>query len=240
VPATVLGILDPLRDLFAATRAARVRGWGRERFSFNRASGRCGACAGRGTRRVGLELLPDAVLVCDVCGGTRFDRETLEVRFRGLSIADVLACSATEAHELFGRIPKVEHPLAMACEVGLGYVTLGQPVLTLSSGERQRLRLAGELARARTLAGVLYLLDEPTVGLHPADIRNLVRLLDRLLEAGASVIAVDHGLELLRAADHLIELGPGGGPDGGHLLAAGPPAALREHPGSVTGPYLAR
>ena len=233
-PATYIGFWDRIRRLFAATTEARMLGWGPGRFSFNTRGGRCEACEGQGVQRVEMSFLPDVKLPCEVCGGSRFNAETRAIRWRGRGIGEVLAMGVDEAVEVFAAHPVVRHPLELLQAVGLGYLTLGQPSPTLSGGEAQRIKLVTELAKARPGADgltdrpTLYVLDEPTVGLHMADVELLVGVLQRLVEAGHSVLVVEHDLDLIAAADWVIDLGPEGGTDGGRVVAAGPPGELAQ------------
>ncbi len=236
-PATYSGLFAPLRELYAQTPQARVRGYGPGRFSFNVRGGRCEACGGEGTRRVEMHFLPDVRVPCEECGGTRYNRETLQVRYKGRNIAEVLALTAREALDLLQNVPALARTLRTMCEVGLDYVTLGQPATTLSGGEAQRLKLARELARPEA-AGTLYLLDEPTTGLHFADIEKLLEVLQRLVDEGNSVIVIEHNLQVIRAADWVIDLGPEGGEGGGRLVAEGTPEEVARVQGSYTGEYL--
>ena len=231
-PATYIGFWDRIRRLFAATTEARILGWGPGRFSFNTRGGRCDACEGQGVQRIEMSFLPDVKLPCEVCGGRRFNAETRAIQWRGHGIGEVLAMGVDEAVELFAAHPAVRHPLELLQAVGLGYLTLGQASPTLSGGEAQRIKLVSELAKARpgpegvTSRPTLYVLDEPTVGLHMADVERLIGVLQRLVDAGHSVLIVEHDLDLIAAADWVIDLGPEGGADGGRLVAAGPPAEL--------------
>ncbi len=236
-PATYTGAFTPIRDLFACLPEARMRGWAPGRFSFNVAGGRCEACQGAGARYVELQFLAPVTVPCEECGGHRFQPETLEVRYRGKSIADVLALTAEEALEFFRDVPKVARPLAALVEVGLGYVGLGQPSTTLSGGEAQRVKLATHLQR-RSQRHTLYLLDEPTTGLHQEDVQKLLRALQRLVDQGHTVVVIEHMLDLIRAADHVVDLGPEGGAQGGELLAAGTPEEVQAAPRSHTGAAL--
>ncbi|NOT31510.1 MAG: excinuclease ABC subunit UvrA, partial [Planctomycetes bacterium] len=231
-PATYTGAFTPIRDLFASLPEAKMRGWGPGRFSFNVAGGRCEACQGAGARFVELQFLAPVTIACEECGGHRFQAETLEARYQTRSIADVLALTIEEACELFKDIPKVARPLAALVEVGLGYLQLGQPSTTLSGGEAQRVKLATHLQK-RSTRHTLYLLDEPTTGLHQADVLRLVGALQKLVDQGHTVVLIEHMLELIQVADHVIDLGPEGGSAGGELLVAGTPeevaACARSH-----------
>ncbi|HMI91261.1 MAG TPA: excinuclease ABC subunit UvrA, partial [Polyangiales bacterium] len=233
-PATYSGLLGPIRELFAELPEARARGYRAERFSFNVKGGRCEACQGAGFVRVAMEFLPDAYVRCASCGGGRFDRETLEVRYRGRSIADVLASTVDEASELFGALPKLSEGLAGLRNVGLGYLQLGQSASSLSAGEAQRLRLGKELAR-RGAARTLYVLDEPSAGLHASEVDVLARVLQGLVDEGHTVVLVEHQLELVLAADYVLDLGPEGGAAGGRVLVAGTPADVAACTHSHTG-----
>ena len=238
-PATYVGLWDPIRRLFAASTEARIQGWGARRFSFNTAGGRCDACEGQGMQRLEMSFLPDVKVPCEVCGGTRFNRETREVRFKGLDIGQVLHLSVDQAAPLFAAHRQVHQALALLREVGLGYLRLGQPSPTLSGGEAQRIKLVTELSKARTGAdGVtdrptLYVLDEPTVGLHMADVERLIQTLHRLVDTGHSVLVIEHNLDLMAAADWLIDLGPEGGAAGGRIVAEGVPEAVATRGGGL-------
>ncbi len=236
-PATYVGAWDAVRTLLAETDDARIRGFGAPRFSFNRPGGRCDACEGLGRRTIEMHLLPDVEVACDACGGRRFERETLEVRWRGASAADLLAMTVAEAVLFFRNVPPIRGPLLPVERVGLGYLPLGQPLESLSGGERQRLRLAGEISGAAA-EGTLLVLDEPSVGLHPRDVARLATVLHDLAGAGATVLLVDHDPDLVRTAHWILELGPGAGPEGGHLVAAGGPASVAAS-SPLTGPYIA-
>ena len=231
-PATYVGFWDHIRRLFAATTEARMLGWGPRRFSFNTPGGRCDACEGQGLQRLEMSFLPDVKVPCEVCGGTRFNRETREVRFKGLDIGQVLQLSVDEAAPHFAAHPTVHQALTLLQAVGLGYLTLGQHSPTLSGGEAQRIKLVTELAKARTGADgltdkpTLYVLDEPTVGLHMADVERLLQALHRLVDAGHSVVVIEHNLDLMAEADWLIDLGPEGGAEGGRIVAEGTPAQV--------------
>ena len=236
-PATFTGVFDLIRDLFTKLNLSKQRGYGPGRFSFNAAGGRCERCQGNGRLKIEMHFLPDAWVSCPACSGRRFNRETLEVTYKGKSIADVLALSVGEAREFFRPIPKIHHILQILEELGLGYLQLGQPANTLSGGEAQRLKLAVELARPQA-PHTLYLFDEPTTGLHFGDVERLLAAFLRLRDAGHSVLVVEHHLDVIAAADWVIELGPGGGIHGGTLVAEGPPARIRKNKDSPTGRAL--
>ena len=237
--ATYTGLFDAVRATFAATDAARSHGYGAGRFSFNVPGGRCETCLGEGSVSVGLLFLPGSYTACPACGGSRYNPETLEVTYQGKSIADVLGLSVEEAAGFLKDVPAAARSLATLREVGLGYLRLGQPATELSGGEAQRIKLATELQRARR-GHTMYLLDEPTTGLHPADVRLLLAQLGRLVDAGNTVIVVEHNLDVVAAADWVIDLGPAGGDAGGEIVATGTPDAVAQHPRSRTAPYLAR
>jgi excinuclease ABC subunit A len=237
-PATYTGVFDGIRRLFAQVPEARVRGYGPGRFSFNVKGGRCESCEGDGELRVEMHFLPDLHVTCEVCGGRRYNRETLEVRYKGKSIAEVLATSVEESLTLFENVPPLRRPLETLAAVGLGYLQLGQPATTLSGGEAQRIKLARELAR-RATGRTLYLLDEPTTGLHFADVANLLGVLHRLVGLGNTVVVVEHNLDVIRSADWVIDLGPEGGASGGEIVAAGRPEDVAREPRSHTGRALA-
>lgn len=237
-PATFTSVYDEIRKVYALTREAKIRGYDASRFSFNVKGGRCERCEGQGVRRIEMNFLPDLFVRCDACRGLRFNRQTLEIRFKGKSIGEVLAMRVDESRDLFSAQPRVARGLDALHEVGLGYVTLGQASTTLSGGEAQRVKLAAELARTAT-GRTLYLLDEPTTGLHFADVDRLLGVLQRLADLGNTVVVIEHNLDVLRAADWLIDLGPEGGEAGGQLVGMGPPAALAANPASATGRYLA-
>jgi excinuclease ABC subunit A len=237
-PATYTGVFDGIRRLFAQVPEARVRGYGPGRFSFNVKGGRCESCEGDGELRVEMHFLPDLHVTCEVCGGRRYNRETLEVRYKGKSIAEVLATSVEESLTLFENVPPLRRPLETLAAVGLGYLQLGQPATTLSGGEAQRIKLGRELAR-RATGRTLYLLDEPTTGLHFADVANLLGVLHRLVGLGNTVVVVEHNLDVIRSADWVIDLGPEGGASGGEIVAAGRPEDVAREPRSHTGRALA-
>jgi excinuclease ABC subunit A len=236
-PATYSGVFAGIRNLFAGLPEARIRGWESGRFSFNVKGGRCEACEGDGSIRVEMQFLPDVFVTCEVCGGRRYDRDTLSIHYRGRSIADVLEMSVQEALELFEPVPAVARPLQALADVGLGYLQLGQSATTLSGGEAQRMKLARELAR-RSTGQTLYLLDEPTTGLHFVDVEVLLGLLDRLVEKGNSVVVIEHNLDVIRHADHVIDLGPEGGAGGGEIVATGTPEDVARCARSHTGRAL--
>jgi excinuclease ABC subunit A len=238
-PGTYTEAFGPIRQLFAQTPAARVRGYGPGRFSLNTKGGRCEVCKGDGVLKVEMHFLPDVYVTCEQCGGQRYNRETLEIRYAGRTIADVLAMTVDEALDVFAGVPAVASRLRMLSEVGLGYVQIGQPATTLSGGEAQRIKLAGELAR-RSTGRTLYLLDEPTTGLHFADVERLLEVLLRLRDAGNTVLVVEHNLDVIRMADHIIDLGPEGGGAGGTVVVAGTPEEVAACPASHTGLYLRR
>jgi excinuclease ABC subunit A len=238
-PATYAGVLDEVRKVFAATRAAKTRGFTASRFSFNASAGRCELCKGHGTERIEMNFLSDLFVTCTRCGGRRFNRQTLQVRFKGASVADVLDMTVDQAAEFFENVPKIERLLTSLQAVGLGYLHLGQSSTTLSGGEAQRIKLGTELARVST-GRTLYLLDEPTTGLHFADVERLVTVLQRLVEAGNTVLVIEHNLDLIAACDWLIDLGPVGGELGGEILAAGTPEDLAKITDNPTGRFLSR
>jgi excinuclease ABC subunit A len=238
-PATYCGVFGAIRELFAKTREARVRGYGAARFSFNVKGGRCEACQGYGTRRIEMHFLPDVFVPCGECGGTRYSRETLDVRFRGMSIADVLALSVDAAAAAFESFGAIHRTLTAMIDVGLGYMTLGQPAATLSGGEAQRVKLATELGAAAP-GHTLYVLDEPTTGLHFADIHRLVEVLNRLCGQGHSIVVIEHNLDVIKQADWIIDLGPEGGDAGGRIVAEGTPEQVARHATSHTAEYLRR
>ncbi|HEY1331197.1 MAG TPA: excinuclease ABC subunit UvrA [Actinomycetota bacterium] len=237
-PATYIGVFDHIRTLFSQMPEARVRGYKPGRFSFNVRGGRCENCAGDGQIKIEMHFLPDVYVTCEVCKGRRYNRETLEVRYRGRTIADVLDMSVDEALEFFQNIPVVARHLQTISDVGLGYVRLGQPAPTLSGGEAQRVKLASELSK-RATGRTFYVLDEPTTGLHFDDIRKLLSVLERLVAAGNTVVVIEHNLDVVKTADWIIDLGPEGGDGGGEVVVAGPPEAVAAHPTSYTGAFLA-
>ncbi|MBW7938818.1 MAG: ATP-binding cassette domain-containing protein, partial [Candidatus Omnitrophica bacterium] len=238
-PATYTKVFDPIRSLFAELPEARQRGYQAGRFSFNVKGGRCDACDGDGVKRIEMHFLADVFVTCDICKGTRFKRETLQVKFKGHSIADVLDLSVSQAIELFSEIPKIKRILQTLMDVGLGYIHLGQSATTLSGGEAQRVKLAKELCKIET-GRTLYILDEPTTGLHFADIDRLLSVLNRLVEKGNTVVVIEHNLDIIKSADWIIDLGPEGGLDGGTVVATGSPESLARNRQSYTGRFLAK
>lgn len=236
-PATYTGVFDDIRDVYASTNESKVRGYKKGRFSFNVKGGRCEACRGDGIIKIEMHFLPDVYVPCEVCHGKRYNRETLEVKYKGKSISDVLEMTVEASLEFFENIPKIKRKLQTIYDVGLGYVKLGQPATTLSGGEAQRVKLASELHR-RTNGRSLYILDEPTTGLHVDDISRLLTVLQRLVDNGDTVLVIEHNLDVIKAADHLIDLGPEGGDNGGTIVAAGTPEMVAEVPESFTGKYL--
>ena len=237
-PATYTGVFDKIRALFAQTPEAKIRGYQQGRFSFNIQGGRCENCQGEGTIKIEMNFLPDVYVPCEVCHGARYNRETLEVHYKGRTIADVLDMPIEEAAEFFEPIKSIHRHLKTLVEVGLGYVRLGQPATTLSGGEAQRVKLASELQR-RSTGRTLYVLDEPTTGLHFEDINKLLKVLGRLVEQGNSVIVIEHNLDVIKTADWIIDMGPGGGDGGGTVVAQGSPEEVAACPDSFTGQFLA-
>ena len=236
-PATYTGVFGDIRELFASTQDAKLRGYGQGRFSFNVKGGRCEACSGDGLLKIEMHFLPDVYVPCEVCHGTRYNRETLEVRFKGKNIADVLDMTIDEACTFFENQPKILHKIETLRDVGLGYVKLGQSSTTLSGGEAQRVKLATELSK-RSTGSTVYVLDEPTTGLHVADVHRLINILDRFVEAGNTVVVIEHNLDVIKVADHIIDLGPEGGDMGGELVYAGTPEGCAECEASFTGQFL--
>ena len=236
-PATYVGFFSDIRDLFSKTEGAKARGYTAGRFSFNVKGGRCETCGGDGVRKLEMSFLPDVYVTCEQCGGKRFNKETLEVTYGGKTISDVLDMTVAEAYEFFAKVPRLAAKLKTLVDVGLGYIGLGQPATTLSGGEAQRIKLATELSR-RSTGKTLYVLDEPTTGLHFDDIAKLMQLLLKLREGGNTVIVIEHNVDVMRCADWIVDLGPGGGDAGGNLVAEGPPAEIAKNPASVTGRFL--
>jgi excinuclease ABC subunit A len=237
-PATYTGLFDHVRKLFSQTNEAKVRGYLPGRFSFNVRGGRCEACAGDGTIKIEMHFLPDVYVPCEVCGGARYNRETLEVTFKGKNIGDVLDMSCEEALSFFAHQPTIARHLQTLVDVGLGYIRLGQPAPTLSGGEAQRVKLSSELSR-RSTGHTLYVMDEPTTGLHFDDVRKLLEVLSRLVDQGNTVIVIEHNLDVIKTSDWIIDLGPEGGERGGTVVAEGTPEDVAAAPMSYTGQVLA-
>ena len=236
-PATYIGLWDDIRALFASTQEAKARGYAPGRFSFNVRGGRCEACSGDGQLKIEMHFLPDIYVPCEVCKGKRYNRETLEVHYKGKSIADVLEMTVEEALEFFRDLPKLEAKLRTLSEVGLGYIRLGQSSTTLSGGEAQRVKLATELSK-RSTGRTIYILDEPTTGLHTDDVKKLLEVLQRLVDAGNTVLVIEHNLDVIKCADYLLDLGPEGGSGGGTLVTCGTPEEVAACEQSYTGQYL--
>ena len=236
-PATYTGAFDLIRDIFAGTNEAKIRGYEKGRFSFNVSGGRCESCSGDGVHKIEMHFLPDVYVPCEVCKGKRYNRETLEVKYNGKNIADVLDMTVEEALEFFENIPKIKQKIQTLYDVGLGYIKLGQPSTTLSGGEAQRVKLATELSK-RPTGKTLYILDEPTTGLHIADVHKLVDILQRLVDTGNTIIVIEHNLDLIKTADHIIDLGPEGGDSGGEVIAVGTPEQICKNDRSYTGKFL--
>ena len=235
--ATYTGIFTVIRELFATTTEAKVRGYKPGRFSFNVKGGRCEKCRGEGVLKIEMHFLPDVYVTCEYCKGKRYNREALEVNFKGKNIADVLAMTVDEALVFFKNIPAIEQKLRVLAEVGLGYIRLGQPATTLSGGEAQRIKLATELAHRGT-GKTFYILDEPTTGLHFEDVKKLIGVLVALVDKGNSVLVIEHNLDVIKAADYLIDLGPEGGDGGGKIIGVGTPEEIMKIKDSYTGKYL--
>lgn len=235
--ATYIGVFDMIRDLFSLTADAKIRGYKAGRFSFNVKGGRCEACRGDGIIKIEMVFLPDVYVPCEICKGKRYNRETLEVKYKGKAIADVLDMTVEEANDFFQPIPKIHRKIATLLEVGLGYVRLGQPATTLSGGEAQRVKLAEELSK-RSTGRTLYILDEPTTGLHFEDVAKLLGVLHRLVDQGNTVVIIEHNLDVIKTADWIIDLGPEGGSGGGEVVAFGPPESIADSPRSHTGAFL--
>ena len=236
-PATYTGVFDQIRELFALTKDAKERGYQKGRFSFNVKGGRCEACAGDGLVKIEMHFLPDVYVPCDVCGGKRYNRETLEVKYKDKNIFDVLDMTVEEACEFFENIPSISRKMNALKDVGLSYIKLGQPSTTLSGGEAQRIKLATELSKKST-GKTIYILDEPTTGLHFADVHRLVDILQKLSEGGNTVVVIEHNLEVIKTADYIIDIGPEGGDRGGTVVAQGTPEEIAQCEKSYTGQYL--
>ena len=236
-PATYTGVFDQIRDLFAATPDAKARGYKKGRFSFNVKGGRCEACSGDGIIKIEMHFLPDVYVPCEVCGGRRYNRETLDVKYKGKNIYDVLDMTVEEAVKFFENVPSIARKIETLNDVGLSYVKLGQPSTQLSGGEAQRIKLAAELSRRGT-GRTIYILDEPTTGLHFADVHKLVEILQRLADAGNTVVVIEHNLDVIKTADYIIDIGPEGGDRGGTVIAKGTPEEVARNPKSYTGVYI--
>ena len=236
-PATYTGVFDLIRDLFAATPDAKARGYKKGRFSFNVKGGRCEACAGDGILKIEMHFLPDVYVPCEVCGGKRYNRETLEVKYKGKSIYDVLNMTVEEALEFFDHVPSIRRKMQTLYDVGLSYIRLGQPSTELSGGEAQRIKLAAELSK-RSTGRTVYILDEPTTGLHFADVHKLTEILRRLAGDGNTVIVIEHNLDVIKTADYIIDIGPEGGDRGGTVVACGTPEEVAANEKSYTGKYI--
>ena len=236
-PATYTGVFDAIRDLFAATADAKARGYSKGRFSFNVKGGRCEACSGDGIIKIEMNFLPDVYVPCEVCEGRRYNRETLEVKYKGKSIYDVLNMTVEEAVKFFEHVPSIRRKIETLNDVGLSYIKLGQPSTQLSGGEAQRVKLATELSR-RSTGKTIYILDEPTTGLHFADVHKLIEILQRLADGGNTVVVIEHNLDVIKTADYIIDMGPEGGDGGGTVIARGTPEEVAESPVSYTGQYI--
>ena len=236
-PATYIGLWDDIRALFSSTQEAKARGYAPGRFSFNVSGGRCEACKGDGQIKIEMHFLPDVYVPCEVCGGKRYNRETLQVTYRGKNIAEVLDMTVEDALVFFEHIPGIKRKLQTLFDVGLGYIRLGQAATTLSGGEAQRVKLASELQK-RSTGKTFYILDEPTTGLHFEDVRQLLVVLQRLVDAGNTVLVIEHNLDVIKSADHIVDLGPEGGERGGTIIATGTPEEVAQVEGSFTGKFL--
>ena len=236
-PATYIGLWDDIRALFSSTQEAKARGYAPGRFSFNVSGGRCEACKGDGQIKIEMHFLPDVYVPCEVCGGKRYNRETLQVTYRGKNIAEVLDMTVEDALAFFEHIPGIKRKLQTLFDVGLGYIRLGQAATTLSGGEAQRVKLASELQK-RSTGKTFYILDEPTTGLHFEDVRQLLVVLQRLVDAGNTVLVIEHNLDVIKSADHIVDLGPEGGERGGTIIATGTPEEVAQVEGSFTGKFL--
>jgi excinuclease ABC subunit A len=236
-PATYTGVFTDIRDLFAKTPESRARGYKPGRFSFNVKGGRCEACSGDGIIKIEMHFLPDVHVTCDVCRGKRYNRETLDIRYKGKNISEVLDMTVNQAVNFFGKIRKIRTKLQTLIDVGLGYIRLGQPATTLSGGEAQRVKLSRELGK-RATGRTVYFLDEPTTGLHFADIHKLLDVLDRLTNSGNTIIVIEHNMDVIKSADYVIDLGPEGGDEGGSVVGCGAPEEIAQIPESHTGSFL--
>ena len=236
-PATYTGVFDLIRDLFAETNEAKMRGYSKGRFSFNVSGGRCESCEGEGIVKIEMHFLSDIYVPCDVCCGKRYNKETLEVKYKGKNIYDILDMTVEEALDFFANIPKIKTKIQTLYDVGLGYIKLGQSSTTLSGGEAQRVKLANELCKKPT-GKTMYILDEPTTGLHIADIHKLIEVLNRLVDTGNSMVIIEHNLDIIKIADYIIDLGPEGGINGGEIIAEGTPEQIIKNENSYTGKFL--
>ena len=236
-PATYTGVFDQIRDLFASTADAKARGYGKGRFSFNVKGGRCEACSGDGIIKIEMHFLPDVYVPCEVCGGKRYNRETLDVKYKGKNIFDVLDMTVEEALPFFENLPSIRNKIRTLYDVGLSYLKLGHPSTTLSGGEAQRIKLATELSK-RSTGKTIYILDEPTTGLHFADVHKLVEILHRLADGGNTVVVIEHNLDVIKTADYIIDIGPEGGDRGGTIVAKGTPEQVAKNKKSYTGEYI--
>ncbi|HAE91375.1 MAG TPA: excinuclease ABC subunit UvrA, partial [Tissierella sp.] len=236
-PATYTGVFDHIRDVFAMTNEAKMRGYQKGRFSFNVKGGRCEACSGDGILKVEMHFLPDVYVPCEVCKGKRYNRETLQVKYKGKTISDVLDMTVEEGVEFFKNIPKISRKLETLFDVGLGYIKIGQSSTELSGGEAQRVKLATELSK-RSTGKTIYILDEPTTGLHVADIHKLIKVLNQLVEGGNTVVVIEHNLDVIKTADYIIDLGPEGGDKGGTIVTTGTPEEVAKVKKSYTGQFL--
>ncbi len=236
-PATYTGVFTPIRELFASTPEANIRGYKAGRFSFNVKGGRCENCQGDGVIKIEMHFLPDVYVTCDVCKGKRYNREALEIKYKNKTISDVLEMTVEQAAEFFANVPAIARKLDTLVDVGLGYIRLGQPATTFSGGEAQRIKLASELSR-RSTGKTMYILDEPTTGLHSADVKRLLGILQKLVEGGNSMVIIEHNLDVIKTADHVIDMGPEGGAGGGMVIAKGTPEEVAKVKESFTGNYL--
>ncbi len=236
-PATYTGVFNDIRELFSTTMEAKMRGYKKGRFSFNVRGGRCESCNGDGVKKISMHFLPDVFVKCEVCKGSRYNNETLQIRYKGQNISDVLSMTIEKALDFFNPIPKIKSKLQTLFDVGLGYLTLGQSATTLSGGEAQRVKLASELYKRITEKSI-YILDEPTTGLHSEDVNRLIKVIQRIVDQGATMIIIEHNLDIIKNADHVIDLGPEGGEKGGSLVASGTPEKVSENKNSYTGKFL--
>ena len=236
-PATYVGVFDDIRDIFAETKEAKMRGYTKSRFSFNVKGGRCEACWGDGIKKIEMHFLPDVYVPCDVCHGNRYNSETLDIKFKGKNIAEVLDMRVSEALEFFDNVPKIKNQLQAMYDVGLDYIKLGQSATTLSGGEAGRVKLAKELQKKPTGKSI-FILDEPTTGLHTDDIRKLLNILNRIVDNGDTVLVIEHNLDVIKVADYIIDLGPDGGDGGGEIVATGTPEEVSKVKNSYTGEFL--